>query len=523
MLNSQKKSILKKITNYDKGGIFMTNPSPKKKRKTIKMQTENYKKEKEQILKQIELSDKIKEIEHRIQLELEQYNIVINKKKEELSHIEKRVKQINDKNESLNMAYEKIKKEMEDKYNNKNKLKENKNLNNDKNDIIKEEDPLVIKIKENENIIEDTRKTMENYQKEINKLENIIFDDENLNQINKIKFEIKNVKERLNTLEKEKKYLLIVSEEHNKCIEAQDKIKKEIEYYNTELNKLKIEKNQNYKEKKEKYKNDMFNINKNTKKINDALLAPHEVEKIKEKKIKSTLYKFWVINKQNLLKYSLSDNNINMNTIPIKNKKEKIMNTELSNYNRNVIKLTKHQLYSKKKNYAENLNNLNLNIDGDLSLNPLFNSQTKNILAKILPMSEIEKYEKRYECADLEKKKLLREFSLENQKILREQKNMKNKMEKNNQKLKLNEAKNDKLNNELEIKENEYEKLRNNFINMKKELEDKKQKIKIWNEENILMKQKYQGIKDKYIENTEKEKEKDNDDEEGEEDEDEND
>jgi chromosome segregation ATPase len=327
MLNSQKKSILKKITNYDKGGIFMTNPSLKKKRKTIKMQTENYKKEKEQILKQIELSDKIKEIEHRIQLELEQYNIVINKKKEELSHIEKRVKQINDKNESLNMAYEKIKKEMEDKYNNKNKLKENKNLNNDKNDIIREEDPLVIKIKENENIIEDTRKTMENYQKEINKLENIIFDDENLNQINKIKFEIKNVKERLNTLEKEKKYLLIVSEEHNKCIEAQDKIKKEIEYYNTELNKLKIEKNQNYKEKKEKYKNDMVNINKNTKKINDALLAPHEVEKIKEKKIKSTLNKFWVINKQNLLKYSLSDNNINMNTIPIKKKKEKIINT----------------------------------------------------------------------------------------------------------------------------------------------------------------------------------------------------
>ena len=91
------------------------------------------------------------------------------------------------------MAYEKIKKEMEDKYNNKNKLKENKNLNNDKNDIIKEEDPLVIKIKENENIIEDTRKTMENYQKEINKLENIIFDDENLNQINKIKYYYRNI------------------------------------------------------------------------------------------------------------------------------------------------------------------------------------------------------------------------------------------------------------------------------------------------------------------------------------------
>ena len=45
------------------------------------------------------------------------------------------------------------------------------------------------------------------------------------------------------------------------------------------------------------------------------------------------------------------------------------------------------------------------------------------------------------------------------------------------------------------------------------------------NEENILMTQKYQSIRDKYIENNEKEKEKEkeNDDEEGEEDEDEND
>jgi hypothetical protein len=387
----------------------------------------------------------------------------------------------------------------------------------------KREEPLYQMIKEKAKQLSEIVQKSNKFRQERDKIQKDLEDKVDLEKINSLTSQIKIVQEKIEDLEKEKKYLLIVSEEHNKCIEAQDKIKKEIEYYNTELNKLKIEKNQNYKEKKEKYKNDMFNINKNTKKINDALLAPHEVEKIKEKKIKSTLNKFWVINKQNLLKYSLSDNNINMNTIPIKNKKEKIINTEFSNYNQNVIKLTKHQLYSKKKNYAENLNNLNLNIDGDLSLNPLFNSQTKNILAKILPMSEIEKYEKRYECADLEKKKLLREFSLENQKILREQKNMKNKIEKNNQKLKLNEAKNDKLNNELEIKENEYEKLRNNFINMKKELEDKKQKIKIWNEENILMKQKYQGIKDKYIENTEKEKEKDNDDEEGEEDEDEND
>ena len=92
-------------------------------------------------------------------------------------------------------------------------------------------------------------------------------------------------------------------------------------------------------------------------------------------------------------------------------------------------------------------------------------------------------------------------------------------MEKNSQKLKLNEAKNNELNIQLEFKEKEYEKLKNNFNNMKKELEDKKLKIKIWEEENILMSQKYQGIRDKYVEKKEKEVDL----EEVEEDEDEND
>ena len=82
---------------------------------------------------------------------------------------------------------------------------------------------------------------------------------------------------------------------------------------------------------------------------------------------------------------------------------------------------------------------------------------------------------------------------------------MKNQMEKNNQKLKLNEAKNNELNTQLDLKEKEYEKLKKNYYNMKKELEDKKLKIKIWEEENIIMNQKYQGIRDKYVEKNEKE------------------
>jgi hypothetical protein len=290
-----------------------------------------------------------------------------------------------------------------------------------------------------------------------------------------------------------------------------------------------MESNKEEKEKNEKLRNDMVVVNKNKQKLKEALLSPHELEKLKETKIKKTINEFWQSNKQKLLKYSLSDANININTIPVLKNKEKILKTDVFQNKDNNDKLNKKTLYKKKKNYAENLNNLNLDIntEEDPPLLPLFNHETKNILRQILPVSEIEKYEKRYECIDIEKKNLLRQYSLANKKFLRQQKNMKNQVEKNNERFKLNEAKNDKLNEQYEMKEKEYEKLKNKFNNIKRELNDKNQKIKIMNEENILMTQKYQSIRDKYIENNEKEKEKEkekeNDDEEGEEDEDEND
>ena len=274
----------------------------------------------------------------------------------------------------------------------------------------------------------------------------------------------------------------------------------------------------------------MIAINKNKQKMKEALLIPHEIEEIKTKKIKKTINDFWVKNKQKLLKYSLSDNDLNMNNIHIINKKEKNIKTEIDIYkiNDNNNKINIQNLYKKKKNYSKNLNDLNLDInppEDEPPFSPLFNSQTKNILSKILPQSEIEKYEKRYEYADIEKKNLLRLYSLENKKFLREKKLMKNQMPKSEQKFKLSEAKNDKLNTQLDMKEKEYEKLKNIFLKMKKELEDKKQKIKIMKEENILMNQKYQGIRDKYIDNNEKEKnkekEKENEEEDGEEDEEE--
>ena len=266
----------------------------------------------------------------------------------------------------------------------------------------------------------------------------------------------------------------------------------------------------------------MISIDKNKHELRE-MFTPTELETKKENKIKKSINDFWILNKQKVLKYSLSDNDIDMNNIKTKDKNLKNLKTEIIEKklnNNNIHRINKQQLYKKKKNYSENLNNLNLDIRSQEEIPPflpLFNYPTKNILSKILPKSELEKYEKKYEYADIEKKYLLRQLSLENKIILREQKKMKNQVIKTDEKFKLDEAKNDKLNSQFESKNREYEKLRNIILNMKKDLEDKKNKIKIMNEENIIMTKKYQSIRDKYMDNDKKENE------EGEEDEEEND
>lgn len=518
MSNSLHKSNIKK-SKFAQGGLFMTIPPQRKRKKTIKLiETENMKKEKEEIIKQNELRAKISELDNRIKLELTQYNKVISSKKEELQDKEKKIKQINEKNENLKKALEKLEKEIELKYC-KNKTEEK--ISNNKIEI-KKEDPREIKLKENKNLIENTRKIMEKYQKDIDTLENAIYEDEKIKEINNLKFEIKAVKQKINILEKEKNYLLIINEEHNKCIVSQDKIKKDIDYYNRELNKIKSENNLKLKEKLDKSRNDMISIDKNKHELRE-MFTPTELETKKENKIKKSINDFWILNKQKVLKYSLSDNDIDMNNIKTKDKNLKNLKTEIieKKFNiNNINRINKQQLYKKKKNYSENLNNLNLDIRSQEEIPPflpLFNYPTKNILSKILPKNELEKYEKRYEYADIEKKYLLRQLSLENKTILREQKKMKNQVIKTDEKFKLDEAKNDKLNSQFESKNREYEKLRNIILNMKKDLEDKKNKIKIMNEENIIMTKKYQSIRDKYMDNDKKENE------EGEEDEEEND
>ena len=166
-------------------------------------------------------------------------------------------------------------------------------------------------------------------------------------------------------------------------------------------------------------------------------------------------------------------------------------------------------MYNKKKKYGEGIKNFNLDInnDNELPVLPLFNSKEKKILLNVLPEEEIKKYEKRYECVDIEKKNLERKYAFETKQLLKENKDIQNKFEINSLQLKDNEEKNNILTLKIEEYEKEYEKLRNKMNNMIKEIEEKKQKIKEWEIENQEMAQKLQEIKAKYEEVNEEEDE----------------
>ena len=95
-----KKSNLKNtnINSNNSEGVLMTIPPQKKKRKTIKIETENTKKEKEEIEKQKILKTQIEELDKKIKNEQEQYNKIILSRKQELIQTEERLKSMDDKN-----------------------------------------------------------------------------------------------------------------------------------------------------------------------------------------------------------------------------------------------------------------------------------------------------------------------------------------------------------------------------------------------------------------------------------------
>ena len=526
-MSSKKKSAKKKslsTLNEESDNVLMTVQPTKKRKKIIKIETENTKKEKEEILKQNELKIQIKEIEDKINFEQNQHYILMSMKKDELFRKEKSIEQIEESNKNLQIEIDRLQKEIDtklQKVEEKDKKEENNDGKNDMNNNKSEENinPIEKELKENEKEIESSRQIIDKYQKEVSNLQKTLNQKIDMTQLNSIKEEIKSTKERIDLMEKEKKYLLVISQEHNKCIEYQNRLQEDINHFQNELNLLKIENKEKVKIKIEKYKNSTKNYNNIYKG-----LSPEQIKQKKEQKIKNSLDEFWAVNKEKLLKCSLSENNLsNVNN---NNNNNNINNDDSPN---DISKIHKNNqssklLFKKKKRYGEGIKNFNfdINTNNALPVLPLFNNKEKMILLNVLPEEEIKKYEKRFECADAEKKNLQRLFAFETRQLLKENKDIKNKYDLNNIQLKENEHKNNLLTAQIEGETKEYEKLKNKMNNMMKEIEEKTKKLKQWEEENHTMALKLQEIKAKYVEivkeEVEEEEELEEEEEEGDED-----
>ena len=382
-----------------------------------------------------------------------------------------------------------------------NKEKNDKNEQEKKNKQTSLEQMLKVKEKE----LTDSNYQVEKFTKEKEKLRKKLDETININEINYLKDQIKIAQERVNELNKEKKFLSEVKEEHLKCHEKFQNLNQEIDKLKEELNSLKKQ-----QRKESKYDNINLGImtnSKSVKKINsgkgDFVISPVSPTSEKnfkqnleeEEKIKKSLEKFWKINKDKLLSLSnerIDQNNSHAYLTAIKENNNKEIKTKL------VKK--KNNLFNKKKKFGEELRNKNLenNTSNELPLIPLFNNQEKKILLNILPEKELEKFEKRYEFVDKEKNNLQRKLIFETKNLTKENKELEDRYELSNNQIKENEEKNKVLSLKIEEQNKEINNLQEKLDKINKNVEDKKNKVKEIDKENKILLKQIQDLRFKY-------------------------
>ena len=252
----------------------------------------------------------------------------------------------------------------------------------------KRETPLEQRLKVKEQELARFISANNNYKKKKEKLKKQLEGTVNIDEINNLNDKIKIAKHKLKELEEEKKCLLKIKNEHNKCVEEKEKIDKEIKNLEDELTKKKNENN-------EKNKNKNLNKKGNNNKYIEALINLTEEERktLKNKTIQRNINNFWKRNESTL---NNSNEEIKEETNNKKNKK--FLNEIVS---RNI---QKEQQFKDKLNYAEKIRNDYLisnpnekNDKGNKSNNntsisnvtelpkiPLFNQNEKKVLLMII-------------------------------------------------------------------------------------------------------------------------------------------
>ena len=380
-MSEQAKKKNKKLQNQNsensdnKEEVFMTQPKNKNKKVMI-LDPEEKAKEEEEIQKQNVLLKEIKECEEKLKFEKEQREKIVSMKKLEIEKKDKTIKQMKATNEQLEKELEILQTQVLENLDNMEYKEKNEQYENEKK---KRLEPLKrnLKVKEKElsvivQVNNKYKKEKENLQKELERKVNI-------ENINKITDQIKIAQEKIIELENEKKYLLKLKGEHDKCEEEKNKIQSEIDRVKANLDEIR-------QQNEKKSKTERNNLSLKIKKINFNLTEKQIKEK-NEQNIKKSIDKYWAKN-QALLNTSEENQNTQKNVkqkSPINGKKQKL--TE----------------------YSEGIRNKNMDLNNnELPIIPLFNQNDKKILLGVLPEKELNKYEKRYEYEKKKKDNLIK-------------------------------------------------------------------------------------------------------------------
>jgi len=458
--------------------------------------------EKDLLKKQNELLFQINTLEEKLRFEKEQHQYLIESKQEEIEFKTNKINQLKGVNEKLQNEFKNLQakaQENMDKIENREKNDRNEQEKQNRQNSLEQ----MLKVKEKE--LSNSNYQVDKFTKEKEKLRKKLDETININEINYLKDQIKVAQEKVDELNKEKKYLSDIQEEHFKCQEKFQNLNQEIDKLKEELNEIK---KQQRKETKFDHNNlGTMNNSKSMKKIipgkgdlglgqgisiGAKLLKQNQEE---EEKIKKSLEKFWKINKDKLLSLSSEkiEQNKSHNFISMtKNNADKEVKTKL-------IKKT-NNLFNKKKKFGEELRNKNIdnNMSNELPLIPLFNSQEKKILLNILPEKELEKFEKRYEFVDKEKNNLQRKLVFETKNLNKENKELEDKFEMSNNQIKENEEKNKALELKIEEQNKEINSLQEKLDKINKNVEEKKKKVLQIDQENKMLLKQIQDLRYKY-------------------------
>ena len=360
-----------------------------------------------EILKQktSEYSNKLNSIEKQIIIEKNPSNEEINEINEQLKEKDIDKKKLADDNKVLFNELKNIKEEVDDK------MKIIRIIKLKENELLKTEERLNKDIKVSEREIIITTRNIEIYKKEKENLEKLLKNNDENKQYN-LKIELQNLYLERENLEKVIKDDKILIKEHKFCEKKKQKLQNKLNIIRNELEfeRKKLNMNEQKKNDENKYTDDINidDINKKSRILNRTEIQSPSIKfKKKEPTLQKTTTPIW-------------------KELEIAHKK----------YLKSISNMTAKQIF-------EN------NIQDERSKFGLFSPKEIEILSKLIPNDFLEIYQQRYDNVEMQKQEIEEQILYGNSNVKQEIKENKNKIDKSNLKMKEQNIKTGKLNEDL--------------------------------------------------------------------------